>query len=110
MTDEKERQTEIGLEMLRHSIVPDELKVRMLRQIIFNGDANLNKFLLVGWPRTPEALKEFEDNCSILTALVYSPGSDQHSKTLNSFSIDSLFAKRNKLKTLRHWDARELDE
>lgn len=108
MAEEKERQTEIGLEMLRHSIVPDELKVRMIRNIIFSGDGN-KKFLLIGFPKSPEALKEFEDNCCGITAIVYVPSSDKE-MTLNSFSIDSLFAKRNKLIKLPEWNSREFEE
>jgi hypothetical protein len=108
MDEEKDRQTEIGLEMLRHSIVPDDLKVRMLRQIIFSGNST-NKFLLLGFPKTPEALKEFEDNCCSITANIYTGGPDQQ-KNLNNFSIDSLLAKQNRLKPLKQWDARELSE
>jgi adenylate kinase family enzyme len=116
--DEIDRRTPIGIEIENLNaaglLVPNELYVRMLRQIIFNGDCEYDKFQLYGFPETTEALYEFESKCARITAIIYasSPGPvvEIMHDNLNSFNIDSLFAKQNRLKTMKNWDARELEE
>jgi adenylate kinase family enzyme len=41
-------------------IISNDLYVRMLKNIIYSGDASVNKFLLTGFPLDDSAVAEFE--------------------------------------------------
>jgi adenylate kinase family enzyme len=41
-------------------IISNDLYVRMLKNIIYSGDASVNKFLLIGFPLDDQAVSEFE--------------------------------------------------
>ena len=86
----------------------------MLKNIIYSGDASANKFLLTGFPHDDQAVAEFESNCAKITAIIYAAGPEPvieiQNNTLNQFSIDSLFSKQFRLKTLKEWNAREFQE
>jgi adenylate kinase family enzyme len=76
--DEIERRTEIGLEIHQlvnsGQLITPDLIVQMLKNIIYNGDENNNKFLLTGFPENPEGLRIFEENCANITAIIYAAG------------------------------------
>lgn len=86
----------------------------MLKHIIYNGDATNNKFLLTGFPDSNEGVKVFEDNCSRISAIIYASGPEEvvelASTTLNSATMEALFSKQYRLKTLKEWNAREFEE
>lgn len=64
--------------------------------------------MLNGFPETPEAVQDFEANCCKLAAIIYAAGPEAHveivNNNLNSFNIDAMFAKENRLKTLKQWN------
>lgn len=109
---ETERRTAIGQEM--HSmvqgskIIPAEMIVRMLKLIIYNGQPKMNKFILTSFPDIIEQAKEFETNCSRITAIIYTTRSEGvveiKNNSLSLFNIDSLFQKEFRLKTMNVWD------
>ena len=76
--DETERRTEIGQEIHQlvstGQIISNDLYVRMLKNIIYNGDASVHKFLLLGFPLDDQAVTEFESNCANITAIIYAAG------------------------------------
>jgi len=41
-------------------MISNDLYVRMLKNIIYSGDASVNKFLLTGFPLDDSAVAEFE--------------------------------------------------
>lgn len=83
--------------------------MRMLKKIIYSGFNTCGKYLLNGFPETPEAVQQFEANCCKLTAIIYAAGPEATveilNNNLNNFNIDSMFAKQNRLKTLKGWNA-----
>lgn len=116
--DENERKTEIGQEM--HSmvqsnrIIPAEMMVRMLKKIIYSGSTEQNKFILTSFPDIIEQAKEFETNCSRISAIIYSTTDDPiveiKNNNLSLFNIDSLFQKEFRLKTMSSWDYSVFEE
>jgi adenylate kinase family enzyme len=110
--DENERKTAIGIEMHQmvqsNRIIPAEMIVRMLKKIIYSGQADLNKFILTSFPDIIEQAKEFEQNCSKIAAIIYSTTEDSiveiKNNNLSLFNIDSLFQKEFRLKTMCEWD------
>ena len=76
--DETERRTDIGIEIHQlisaGQIISNDLYVRMLKNIIYSGDASANKFLLTGFPHDDQAVAEFESNCAKITAIIYAAG------------------------------------
>lgn len=116
--DENERKTEIGQEM--HSmvqsnrIIPAEMMVRMLKKIIYSGSTEQTKFILTSFPDIIEQAKEFETNCSRISAIIYSTTDDPvveiKNNNLSLFNIDSLFQKEFRLKTMCNWDYSVFEE
>jgi len=110
--DENERKTAIGLEMnsmvQANKIIPAEMIVRMLKKIIYSGNPTLNKFILTSFPDIIEQAKEFETNCSKISAIIYSTTQDRiveiKNNNLSLFNIDSLFQKEFRLRTMDQWD------
>ena len=98
--DENERKTAIGQEMhamvQSNRIIPAEMMVRMLKKIIYCGQPSLDKYILTGFPDIIEQAKEFEDNCSKISAIIYSTTEDQvveiKNNNLSLFNIDSLLS------------------
>lgn len=97
--DENERKTEIGQEMhamvQNNKIIPAEMMVRMLKKIIYSGSTEQTKFILTSFPDIIEQAKEFELNCSRISAIIYSTTEDSiveiKNNNLSLFNIDSLF-------------------
>lgn len=110
--DENERKTAIGTEIHQmvsgNRIIPAEMIVRMIKRVIYSGDPNLNKFILTSFPDIIEQAREFETNCSKISAIIYSTTTDAvvqiKNNNLSLFNIDSLFQKEFRLKTMSHWD------
>ena len=109
--DENERKTEIGVEVLSRvsagKVISAELIVKMLKKIIYSG-VEKDKFILTGFPDTNEQALEFENSCSKLTAIIYASGQEPVVEIMNNnlemFSIDALFQKQFRLKTMKCWD------
>lgn len=97
--DENERKTAIGTEIHQmvssNRIIPAEMIVRMIKRVIYSGDPNLNKFILTSFPDIIEQAREFETNCSKISAIIYSTSADPvvpiKNNNLSLFNIDSLF-------------------
>jgi adenylate kinase family enzyme len=118
IVEEQKRKTEIGLEfqkyMQNHKPIPAEVIVRLLKRIIYSGDGR-KKFILSGFPIIPEIIeqiKEFENNCATLSAVIYpanetsaeKPTIEIKNNNLGLFDIEAHFQKINKLKTMSKWD------
>ena len=82
--------------------------VRMIKRVIYSGDPDLNKFILTSFPDIIEQAREFETNCSKISAIIYSTSNDKivpiKNNNLSLFNIDSLFQKEFRLKTMNKWD------
>jgi len=52
-------------------IIPAEMIVRMLRKIIYSGDATKKHFILTSFPDIIDQAKEFEKNCAMIKAIIY---------------------------------------
>jgi adenylate kinase family enzyme len=110
--DENERKTEIGREINKmvagNKIIPAEMIVRILRKIIYSGDMDKSKFILSSFPDIIEQAKEFEANCSKISAVMYctTKGATVEIKNnnLSLFNIDSFFQKEYRLKTMHTWN------
>lgn len=89
-------------------IIPAEMIVRMLKKIIYSGQASSDKFILTSFPDIIEQAKEFETNCCKIAAIIYSTAEDKIVEIKNNnlalFNIDSLFQKEFRLKTMSAWD------
>lgn len=79
----------------------------MLKKIIYSG-VEKDKFILTGFPDTNEQAIEFEQKCAKITAIIYASGNEPvveiMSNNLEMFSIDALFQKQFRLKTMKCWD------
>lgn len=111
-TAEIERGTAIGEEFMKvlknDKTEPASLVVRMLNKIIYCGQKNLNKFMLTNFPEHLDQVKEFEDNCARISAVIYPNGPNSskvelHNSELRNFSIASFFQKEFRLKTMDQW-------
>lgn len=89
-------------------IIPAEMIVRMLRKIIYSGDASKVNFILTSFPDIIEQAKEFEVNCSKIKSVVYctskNPLVEIKNNNLSLFNIDSYFQKDHRLRTMNKWD------
>jgi adenylate kinase family enzyme len=118
MRGENDRGTLVGIQLRKlveqAKIIPAELIVRMLRRIIYCGTPSINKFILSNFPDMIEQAKEFEDNCSKITAMIYPTGSGSiveiKNNNLSLYNIDSLFQKEFRLKTMSEWSKQLFDE
>jgi len=76
-------------------IIPAEMIVRMIKRVIYSGDPDLNRFILTSFPDIIEQAREFETNCSKISAIIYSTSADPvvpiKNNNLSLFNIDSLF-------------------
>jgi len=114
---ENERKTEIGQEYSNlvavGKNVQGDIIVRMLRKCIFSG-APKSKFILSGFPEIIDHVKEFEQNCAPITAVIYATADDPvveiKASNIDLFNIDSLFQKKFRLKTMTQWDPRQFEE
>jgi len=97
--DESERLTELGTEFLAMvsagKVISADMIVKMLRRNIYSGHDERIKYLLTGFPDVIEQVKEFEDNCAEITAIIYASADgtkvEVKSQNLQNFNIDSLF-------------------
>ena len=86
--------------------------VRMLKKIIYCGQPHMNQFILTSFPDVIEHAKEFEENCSKISAIIYSnipkKGNENmisiKGNNLQLYNIDSMFQKEFRLKTMGEWD------
>jgi len=66
------------------------------------------------FPETTDEAVELENSCVHFTAIVYAsqedPMIENSSSNLTLFNIDGLYCKKNKLKTMNHWDATQFNE
>lgn len=107
--DENERRTDIGIEIHKmvsgNRIIPSEMIVRMLRKIIYSGDATKRQFILTSFPDIIDQAKEFEKNCSMIKAIIYCTSNSQFveikNNNLSLFNIDSYFQKDFRLRTMK---------
>lgn len=63
--------------------------------------------MLTDWPTHREQATEFENTCAKLTAVILASGPESTvslTEPLYEATIDSLFQKKNKLRTLPEWD------
>ena len=115
--DENERKTEIGIEVLSRvsagKVISADLIVKMLKKIIYSG-VDRSKFILTGFPDTNDQAQEFESSCAKLTAIIYASGDEPVVEIMNNnlemFSIDALFQKQFRLKTMKCWDETSFKE
>jgi shikimate kinase len=85
----------------------------MFKKIIYCGTPSQNKFIISGFPEQIDQVKEFEDKCCKIAAIIYptSGGSIvEIKKDLSIYSIDSLFQKEFRLKTMNEWSKQLFDE
>ena len=97
---ETERATAIGKEFVKlahtSKVPPASLIVKMLNRIIYCGQPDLNKFILVNFPDIIEQADAFEAGCARISAMVY-PSANSGSvvevreNALAAFNIDTLF-------------------
>lgn len=89
-------------------IIPAEMIVRMLQKIIYSGNQKHSKFILTSFPDIIEQAREFESNCSRISAIIYSttdsPIIEIKNNNLSLFNIDSLFQKEFRLRPMHMWD------
>lgn len=102
---ETERRTEFGCEIQKiHNsgkLIDEKVIVRMLRNIIYSGQPGRDKFLISGFPSNPDQVKEFEETCANITAIVYTsqtkdevhPTVEVNNNNLATMNIDALFQK-----------------
>jgi len=115
---ECDRGTDIGKELRRlvanSKIIGADLIVKMLNKIIYCGQENLNKYILTNFPEYIDQAKEFEKNCAKIAALIYPSNNasvvEIKNNALSQFTIDSLFQKDFKLKTMNEWNYQLFDE
>ena len=122
--EETERHTEVG-RLINEQISAgkdahrdlDHLIVRMLKKIIYSGLSSRNKFILTDFPDTIKQAQQFENDCSKITAVIFSAGGDAGSSLIEVIdnglsieSIDSLMQKDNRLKAMRSWDESTFNE
>mmetsp|Transcript_3945 Transcript_3945/g.5950 ORF Transcript_3945/g.5950 Transcript_3945/m.5950 type:complete len:385 (-) Transcript_3945:810-1964(-) len=115
---ENERGTAIGHEYRRlvaqAKVIPADFTVKMLNKIIYCGQPKQNKFILSNFPDIIDQAKEFEKNCSQISAMIYPTGNSQtveiKNNNLSLFNIDSFFQKEFRLKTMSEWSYQVFDE
>ena len=122
--EETERHTEVGREINEQISAGkdyqrdlDNLIVKMLKKIIYSGIEGRDKFILTDFPDTIKQAKEFEAQCSKITAVVFAAGGEDASSVLSIIdnglsieSIDSLLQKEHRLKPMRSWDESTFNE
>lgn len=117
--DENERRTELGLQiaelMAAGKLVSADLMTRLLQKIIYSGVPNADRFLLIGFPDVREQADEFEKKCCGIKAIIYTSGNECpqveiKNENLNNFSIDAVFAKFRRLKSMKEWSYSALQE
>jgi adenylate kinase family enzyme len=115
---ETERRTPVGqefLQIVQHGkIIPADMIVRMLRKIIYSGQAQ-NKFILNGFPDVIEQVNEFEKNCAKISAVFLTSNEGENvveikNNNLTLFNIDALFQKEFRLKITDSWDYSRFNE
>ena len=112
LRDEMERKTELGKELVSLNsagkMITEDLKTRLLKKVIYSGN-DKTKFIMNSWPETKDDAHCFESQCAKIAAIVYASGQEPVVEILGNslevFSIDTLFAKQFRLKTMRGWDA-----
>ena len=88
----------------------------MLKQIIYSGIEGRDKFILSDFPKTIEQANIFERDCSKLRAVIFAAGGDAGTQIqivdngISAESIDSLFQKEHRLKTMHCWDESTFNE
>lgn len=117
LRDEMERKTEIGKELSAINAggkyITEDLKTRLLKKVIYSGN-DKTKFMLVNFPETNTESSNFEAHCAKITAIVYAAGEEPVVEILGDqlevCSIDTLFQKEFRLKTMKGWDATNFNE
>lgn len=86
----------------------------MLRKILYSGINGQNKFVLVGFPETIDQATKFEFLVSRIAAVIYTsakgPTTEIYGNDLSSKSIESLFNKSFRVKTMNTWDESTFEE
>ena len=105
---EQSRGTDLGKEMLKHvhEQMPLELIIRMLKNSIYSGQEDRNKFIISNFPDTIEQAKAFETGCSTIAAMIQPTANEfeVEIKTPSHFGLESMFQKNTKLKTIKEWN------
>jgi adenylate kinase family enzyme len=108
---EIKRNTVVGAELFSLAKLDKAIQasviVKMLNRIIYSGQKCLNKFILSNFPEQIDQVKQFEDRCARVTAIIY-PQEEQTiiditNQELNNFNIESFFQKDFRLKTMSQW-------
>jgi len=113
---EVERSTDIGCKLEKESAAQDHtLVVEVLKRVIYSGIDGHSKFLLCGYPNQIAQARCFEENCARIAAIVYTTAKgattvEIQKNDLANKSIDTLFSKQFRLKTMNNWDASTFEE
>ena len=82
--------------------------VKLLSAIVYGGVKEQSKFILVNFPTKVGQVREFEENCARIQAILYATSADPvveiADNSLGTHSIDSLFQKEFRLHTISRWD------
>ena len=91
--------------------LPPEEKVKLLREVIYNGQSEPGKFILTGFPDIHAHAELFESGCCNIKSIIYtvSEGNKVIEK-LDMKNIDSHFQKEWRLQTLREWNYQSFQE
>ena len=69
--------------------------------------------MLAGWPNEQHESIEFEENCAKISALVYTTDKGQPNVEINNANdetLDTLFSRQFRLKTMNDWDEGTFEE
>lgn len=89
--------------------------VTILKRIIYSGIDGMDKFLLIGFPDQIEHAEIFENQCSSITAIVYTSDKDVPTVEIKGDDLalkclDSMFAKQFRLRTMNEWDPNTFED
>jgi len=119
MTHECERRTYLGCRLLAANATGRQytldMYVNLITPIIWSGHENRNKFVLVGFPNTPEEVQCFErDVCNLKAIIMATDGGNlvdvRNNDSPSCFNIDSMFQKQFRLKQMSSWDFAKFQE
>lgn len=107
---EKERCTNLGQQLKAGDDA--SLSVEILKRIIYAGIQGRDKFLVCDFLDSANQAAPFEQSCAKIAAIIYtSPkGNTVETFTLDQESIETLFSKQYRLKTMFEWDASTFEE
>ena len=94
--------------------VPVEMTIELLRNSIYGGQPDLNKFLLTNFPDEVDQVADFEESLCQITAIIYPAAGDESVVEIkdesSTLTIESMFQKKMKLKTMKEWSLKAFEE